>query len=151
MDPTTLTASMSHETFSEIMAVSPRQVREVLYSQFGIKSKSKSLLKNLQQKKQERINKLHECLKNCKSKKEVELCNELIRNWLYTKRSMLKSALDFLGVPNDNGLIDTEPTLFTELSEEKAKSLFEHLTADYPKEHVYIYLRFMQTPLVKID
>lgn len=142
----TLTANMSTETFSEMMAVSPRQVREILYSQLGIKGKSKSLLKNLQQKKEERILKLHESLKQSKSKRESEVCKELIRNWLYSKRPMLKSALDFLGVPNENGLIDSEPTLFTELPKEKVKSLFDHLATEFPKEHVAIYLKFMETP-----
>jgi hypothetical protein len=136
---------MSAETFAEMMAVSRRQVREILFSQLGIKAKSKSLLKNLQQKKEERIEALHDALKRSASKREADICTELIRNWLYTKRPLLKSALDYLGVPNDNGLIDAEPTMFAELSTEKTTSLFKHLCKDFEKEHVVIYLGFMNT------
>lgn len=146
MNPIKLTAEMSEKTFSEVMSVSPRQVREILYSQLGIKGKSSSLLKNLQQKKEERIRKLHEALKISTSKRESDVCKELIRNWLYTKRPLLKSALDHLGVPNDNGLIESDPICFTELSKEQVSALFKHLCRDFEKEHVVIYLGFMETP-----
>ena len=146
MDPVQLTAKMSDETFAEVMSVSPRQVREILYSQLGVKGKSKSLLKNLQQKKEERIAKLHEALKAATSKKEADVCKELIRNWLYSKRPLLKSALDHLGVPNDNGLIESDPVMFTELSKEQVNALYSHLCKDFKEEHVAIYLRFMETP-----
>lgn len=140
---------MSSETFAEMMAVSPRKVREILFSQFGVKEKSKSLLKNILQKKEERILKLHEALKKTTSKRESEVCKELIRNWLFAKRPMLKSALDFLGVANENGLIESEPTIFAELSKEKAQALFKHLSKEFPKEHVMIYLEFMETAHLK--
>jgi len=145
MDPIKLVANMSIETFSEMMAVSRRQVREILFSQLGVKAKSKSLLKNLKQKKEDRIAALHESLKHSSSKREADVCTELVRNWLYSKRPLLKSALDHLGVPNDNGLIDSEPTLFAELSKDQVSSLYKHLCKDFEKEHVAIYLEFMNT------
>lgn len=146
MDPIKLTAQMSEETFAEVMSVSPRHVREILFSQLGIKSKSKSLLKSLQQKKEERVLKLHETLKNTSSKREADVCKELIRNWLYTKRPLLKSALDHLGVENDNGLIESDPDFFPRLSKDQVSSLYKHLCKDFNKEHVVIYLGFMETP-----
>jgi hypothetical protein len=145
VDSIKLVASMSLETFSEMMAVSRRQVREILYSQLGIKAKSKSLLKNLQQKKEERVAALHDSLKKASSKRDADICAELIRNWLYTQRPLLKSALDFLGIPNEDGLIDSDPTMFAELPKEKTKSLFNHLCKDFSKERVAIYLAFMDT------
>jgi len=145
MDPIQIVAKMSPGTFSDVMAVSRRQVREILFSQLGIKNKSKSLLKNLQQKKEERINALHDSLKSATSKRDADICRELIRNWLYTKRPLLKSALDYLGIPNDDGLIDTEPTMFGELSKEKATELYNYLCKNFDKEHVAIYLEFMET------
>ena len=146
MDPINLTGKMSAETFSEMMAVSPRHVREILFSQFGIKAKSKSLLKNLQQKKEERVKNLHEMLMRTKSRKEADLCKELIRNWLYTKRPLLKSALDYLGVANENGLIESDPDFFARLTSDQVKGLYTHLCKDFSNEHVAIYLGFMQTP-----
>jgi len=145
MDPINIIAKMSAGTFSDVMSVSRRQVREILFAQLGIKSKSKSLLKNLQQKKEERIAALHDSLKHASSKRDADICRELIRSWLYTKRPLLKSALDYLNVPNDDGLIEIEPTVFGELSKEKATSLYDHLCKDFDKEHVAIYLEFMET------
>lgn len=145
MDSVQLVANMSAEIFSEMMSVSRRQVREILFSQLGIKAKSKSLLKNLQQKKEERLEALQDALKHSSSKREADICTELIRNWLYTKRPLLKSALDHLGVPNDNGLIDSDPTMFASLSKEQTNSLFAHLSKDFDREIVLIYLGFMNT------
>ena len=64
------------------------------------------------------------------------MCEELVRNWLYTKRPLLKATLDHLGVKNDNGLVDEDPVFFQELSAEKVKELVTHLTAQgHQPEH----------------
>jgi hypothetical protein len=149
VDPIALTAKMSESTFSEMMAASPRQVREILYAQLGIKNKSKSLLKNLQQKKEERVHHLHEILKTSTSKRQADVVKELIRNWLYTKRPMLKAALDHLGVANDNGLIESDPDCFQKLSKQQVDELISHLSKTFDRDHVVTYLRFVETPHIE--
>lgn len=146
MDPVALTAQMSPETFFEVIDASPRKVREMLFSQLGVKAKKKSIGLRLSQKRDERTQKLHERLKEAQTKQEVEVCKELIRNWLYTKRAMLKSALDYLKVPNDNGLVETEIDFFGKLSKSDVDALCKHLEKDFPKEHVELYLKFVDVP-----
>lgn len=139
-----LIARISFPTFSEIISVSPRKVRESLYSHYNIKSKSGITLAALKAKKDDKNRKLHDVLKDATNPREQEFIKELFRNWLFHKRPMLKAALDFLGVPNENGLIDIEPEFFKELDEQKAKELVAYLLKEFPQDEVLIYLHFME-------
>ena len=90
-------------------------------------------------KLEERTKKLHERLKAAQTQQEDKLCEELVRNWLYTKRPLLKSTLDHLGVKNDNGLVEEEPTFFKELTVEKVTELVNLLKKEgHPDEHIRI-------------
>jgi hypothetical protein len=143
-----LVNKMSAHTFAELVAASPRKIRETLFQRLGIKAKKTIGLK-IHGKLEERTKKLHEKLKAADSDHENRLCEELVRNWLYTKRPLLKATLDHLGVKNDNGLIDEEPTFFQELSAEKVKTLVGDLVGQgYQAEHIALYLHFVKTPHV---
>ncbi len=143
-----LVAKMSDETFAELIAASPRKVRETLFQRLGIKAKKTIGLK-VHAKLEDRTKKLHEKLKTADSDQENRLCEELVRNWLYTKRPLLKATLDYLNVKNDNGLVDEEPTFFQELTADKVKELVTHLKGQgYQAEHIALYLHFVKTPHV---
>lgn len=147
MDHIALVAGLSEDTFLEVVNASPRRIRETLFGRLGIKAKKKSVSLKVHGKLEERTRKLHERLRQGESKQENDLCEELLRNWLYTQRPLLKATLDFLEVKNDNGLIEEEPSFFQELDEAKVKALVEHLRAQgFTDEHTYIYLRFVNTP-----
>lgn len=141
-----LVAKMSDETFTEMVQASPRKIRETLFQRLGIKAKKTIGLK-VHAKAEERTKKLQEKLRSASSEQENRLCEELVRNFLYTKRPLLKATLDHLGVKNDNGLVDEEPTFFQELSPEKVQAMVDHLRGQgYPLEHILTYLRFVKTP-----
>lgn len=141
-----LVSGMSPDTFQEVITASPRRIRETLFGRLGIKAKKRGIGLQVHGKLEERARKLHERLKGGSTKQENDLCEELVRNWLFTKRDMLKAALDHLGVKNDHGLIEEEPTFFQELDEEKVKALWAHLVETFPPEHVRVYLSFVRTP-----
>lgn len=141
-----LVSGMTPDTFQEVIASSPRRIRETLFGRLGIKAKKRGVGIQVHGKLEERTKKLHERLKGGSTKQENDLCEELLRNWLFTKREMLKAALDHLGVPNDHGLIEEEPTFFQELDEEKVKALWKALEGQFPPEHVRVYLTFVRTP-----
>lgn len=143
-----LVTKMSDETFAGVIAASPRKIRETLFGRLGIKAKKKSIGLRVHEKLEERTRMLHERLKAAQSKQEDDLCQELVRNWLYTKRPLLKATLDHLGIKNDNGLVEEEPTFFQELSADKVRDLFDHLKGEHDPEHIAIYLRFVKTPHV---
>jgi hypothetical protein len=148
-----LVGKMSETTFNEVVAAAPRKTRETLFQRLGIKAKKQIGLK-VHAKTEERTKKLHEKLKSAETKEgggeqENRLCEELLRNWLYTKRPLLKATLDYLNIKNDNGLVDEEPTFFQELTADKVKELVTHLMKDgYPAEHIALYLHFVKTPHV---
>jgi hypothetical protein len=143
-----MVAAMSEATFGEVVGSSPRKIRETLFARMNIKAKKQIGLK-VHGKLEERSKKLHERLKQAGSEQENRLCEELIRNWLYTKRPLLKATLDHLGVKNDNGLVDEEPTFFKDLPSDKVKDLFAVLRAEFPVEHIGLYLAFVGVPGVE--
>lgn len=143
MDSIAITAAMSETTFAEIMSCASRKVREVLFAQMSVKAKKKGLTLKVHGKRDERVRKLHERLKVASGTRENEICQELIRTWLYTKRPMLKSALDFLKVPNEDGLVDTELDFFADLTLDQVLSLKSHLETQFLSEEVKIYLNFV--------
>jgi hypothetical protein len=144
-----LVSHISFATFSEVISISPRKVRESLYSHYNIKAKGGISLSALKEKKDQKIRKLHDVLKDAGNPKEQEFIKELFRNWLFHKRPMLKAALDFLKVENDNGLIEIEPTFFKELKADEAKALVVHLKPNFPADDILIYLTFMEVPAVE--
>ena len=140
-----LVNGMSDDTFSDMVTAAPRKTRETLFTRLNIKAKKQIGLK-VHGKLEERTKKLHEKLKTAGSTEFDKLCEELLRNWLFTQRPLLKATLDHLGVKNENGLVDEEPTFFTEMDAEKAKALVAFLKKDFPLEHVHLYLAFMGVP-----
>jgi hypothetical protein len=143
-----LIEKISFETFSDVIAVSPRKVRESLFSHYGIKTKSKSILSSIKEKKEQRFKNLHAVLKDAHNPKEQEFLKELLRNWLFHQRPLLKAALDYLNIKNDNGLVEIETDFFKELDAKKVGALIEHLQPNFPRDAIMIYLTFMETPFV---
>lgn len=143
-----LIQNISFDTFSDVIAVSPRKVRESLYSHYGVKSKKSSLLSALKDKKEQKVKQLHASLQEAKNPKEQEFLKELFRNWLFHQRPLLKSTLDFLGVENDDGLVETETDFFKDMNEKKVSELVDHLKPNFPKDAILIYLNFMEVPFL---
>ena len=54
---------ISNETFSDVIAIAPRKVRESLFSHYDIKTRGLLTLSKIKEKKEERTKKLHEKLK----------------------------------------------------------------------------------------
>jgi hypothetical protein len=148
MDPILMTGQMSDHLFDEVIAASPRKVREMLFSRLGIKPKKSFTLRAFSDRKSEQNRLLHRALTKDATQREADVCKELIRAWLYTKRPLLKSALDFLGIPNDDGLVEVETDFFKELKKDKAQSLVEHLYKSFPKDEVNLYLNFVEVPFM---
>lgn len=141
-----LLSKISFATFNEILSEAPRKVRESLYSHYGVKSKKSGFLTPVKENKEQKNARLKEKLHQASHQKELEFIKELIRNWLFHKRPMLKSALDFLQVENDNGLVEIETTFFKELDKDTVQSLIKHLLETFPKDDVMLYLYFMEVP-----
>lgn len=141
-----LVKNISLETFSGVITVSPRKVRESLYSHYGVKAKSRMSLLSVKEKTDAKVKQLYTILQTANNPKEQEFLKELFRNWLFHQRPLLKSTLDFLGVKNDDGLVETETDFFKEMSEKKVSELVAHLKPNFQKDAILIYLNFMEVP-----
>ncbi|MEI6805971.1 MAG: hypothetical protein WCK49_05630 [Myxococcaceae bacterium] len=151
MDSIALISKTSEPTFEAMISSCSRKVRDTLYARMGIKVKPVGgVTLQLGKHKGDQVKKLHEKFKNSDSKAESDVCQEIIRNWLYTQRPMLKATLDFLKVPNQDGLVETELDFFKTLSESDTKAVFNHVSGQFPAEHVWIYLNFVEVPNVPI-
>ncbi len=148
MDSIALISQTSEPTFAKMIASCSRKVRDTLYSRLGVKASHSGVTLQLGKKRDEQVKKLHERFKNADSKAESDVCQEIIRNWLYTQRPMLKAALDYLKIPNQDGLVEMETDFFKNLSESDAKAVFEHVAAQFDPEHVWIYLNFVEVPKI---
>jgi hypothetical protein len=140
-----MVAGMTEDTFAEVISASPRKIRETLFARLNIKAKKQIGLK-VHGKLEERTKKLHERLKGAQTEQENKLCEELMRNWLFTKRPLLKATLDHLGVKNDNGLVDEEPAFFKDLTSDKVNDLKGVLATEHSVEHIKLYLEFVGVP-----
>jgi hypothetical protein len=145
-----MVAGMSEGTFAELIAASPRKIRETLFARLNIKAKKQIGLR-VHGKLEDRTKKLHERLKAASSAPDDKLCEELLRNWLFTKRTLLKQTLDFLGVKNDNGLVDEDPVFFKELTADKVREIVNFLKDAHPAEHIRLYLAFVGVPAEALD
>ncbi|MBH1989545.1 MAG: hypothetical protein I8H75_05500 [Myxococcaceae bacterium] len=146
MNSLQIISKISEPTFTAMITACSRKVRDTLYARMGIKAAGNSVLLQLGKKQEDQARRLHERFKKSSSEAEIQVCQEIIRNWLYTQRPMLQATLDYLQVPNEQGLVETEPDFFKNLSKEEARELYDHVASQFNPEYVWIYLSFVEVP-----
>ncbi len=77
---------------------------------------------------------------------ESQMAEEVLKTWLYGQRPLLKAALDFFGIENDDGITEQELTAVEEASAEKLIELTALLkNQGHALEDIAIYLAFVKT------
>ena len=143
MSPNELLSTMSEVYFTEVVAASPKKFREEVFRRLGIKSKAGGAFSLGSTKKNEvRIKRLFQAMQEGLSL-EDPVAEELIRNYLYTRRPLLADALDFFAVPHDNGLTDADLDFMAKIEKDKGTELRSKLASKHPEADVDLYLRFM--------
>lgn len=136
---------MDVERFNEVLAASPKPFREELFRRAGIKAKGGAYSVKSLNKNKVRSKKLLDSLRNGFEMDE-EVLEEVIRNYLYSHRSLLGEALDHFEIPHEEGLTDADLAFIDELPEEKSEALRSLLAAKHDPDDVELYLRFMKFP-----
>ena len=133
------------DRFQEILSASPKKFREELFRRAGIKVKSDAFSLRSSLKKEGRVQKLHDAVR---ARLEIgdDAAEELIRNYLYTKRPMLADALDHFRVTHDNGLTDSDLSFIETLAPEQRQELHSKLAAKHDARDVDLYFAFMNIP-----
>ncbi len=143
MSPNELLSTMSESYFTEVVLASPKKFREEVFRRVGIKSRSGGAFSLATNKKNEvRIKRLFSAIQEGAAI-EDPVAEELIRNYLYTRRTLLADALDFFEVAHDNGLTDADLDFMAEVDAAKGDELRTRLTGSHPEADVELYLRFM--------
>ncbi len=135
--------AVSYEKFLEIYTLAPRKSRAIIAKRVGVKKKTKGFISGMKDRNDKLV---HDIYDSMLEHNDHQLAEQLIRNFLYNKRPMLKVALDYMHIPNDDGLTEGELDAFEKLSAEEAAKLQATLKADFPAEDVYLYLRFLNVP-----
>src|SRR5262245_2599215 len=104
----------------ELLSASPKTFREELFRAAGVKVKTDAFSLGKGSKSQVRTERFHGALQEGLELRP-EVFEELIRNYLFTKRSLLADALDHFSVPHDNGLTDADLDFLGELDPAKVK------------------------------
>lgn len=144
--PNDILLKLDGDHFGAVIAASPKKFREEIFRRAGVKNRGggafalKSTGKN-----NARMKKLRKAMLEG-FELEAELAEELIRNYLYTRRPMLAEALDFLEVEHDEGLTDADLDFIQELPAERGRHLRELLCRQHAEADVDMYLTFMDVP-----
>jgi len=144
--PNDILRKLSADHFGAVVSASPKKFREEVFRRAGVKNRGGGAfaLKSTG-KTNARMKKLRkEMLEGFEL--EAEIAEELIRNYLYTRRPMLAEALDFLEVEHDEGLTDADLDFIQELPAERGKHLKDLLCRNHEAEDVELYLAFMDVP-----
>lgn len=144
--PTEIVRKMNSERFATMLAACPKAFREELFRKGGVRVKGNAFSISAAPKNQVRAEKLHEAIKGGLDLGD-DVLEELVRNYLYTRRPMLADALDHLKVKNDNGLTDEDLSFIDDLPPEKGQELQKLLEQKYDREDVALYLTFMNIKL----
>lgn len=144
-NPLELLAQLDTDRFGDVLNASPKKFREELFRRAGIHVKSNAFSIKSTGKNEVRTQKMHTALKNG-MEIEQQVAEELIRNYLYTRRPMLADALDYFKVPHDNGLTDEDLAFIEKLEPEKGKELKSLLAAKHDNRDVELYFAFMNIP-----
>lgn len=142
-NPSELLARQTEKRFEEIILASPKKIREEVFRRTGIKSKGSNKFSiSKGGKNSVRVQKLFKALQKG-TELSSELSEELIRNYLYTRRDLLADALDHFGVEHEHGLTDSELDFLEDMDTEKAQALRTLLCEKHEESDVELYFRFM--------
>jgi hypothetical protein len=140
--PTELLKLQTLDRFQTIFSASPRKLREDAYRRAGIKNKGDVFSLRASGKNEVRTQRLYQAIGQG-FELEEKVSEEVIRNYLFTRRDLLVGALDFLGVEHDQGLTDQDLDFIQELPLEKRQALRATLVATFAPEDVDLYLAYM--------
>jgi len=138
---TAILRDIPQEKFFEILSASARKAREVYFHRHSIKAPKASGLRKPGAKNEMRAAELFALLKDTD---DDEMAEEVLRTWLLTKREMLAAALDYLKIPHEMGLTESEEvSKFEKLSSRDVKKIADALKDHGSADDIRVYLKFM--------
>lgn len=139
-----LIAKLSPTMFASVFSASGRKSRESYFARHRIRAVRGKHGVPTSQDRNARVEKLHQQLIEVS---DPELCDELLRTWLLTRRPMLAAALDHLQIAHQDGLTNSdEVERFKSLDAKQNQELRAALADAASPEEIDIYLSYMGAP-----
>ncbi len=132
---------ISPEKWAEVFATSTRKARETYFHRHGIRKPRKGIKISRGGGNEVRLARLFDLLK---TEQDEEMVEEILRIYLLSRRDLLVTALDHLGIEHDEGLTESDDVdKIKELKGKELKKLCDVMVAKHSQEDVLLYLRFM--------
>jgi hypothetical protein len=139
-----LVRDLSLSQFHTIFAASTRAARQMYLQRHKVKPKSAPIIATVEGKMHRSVDLLYARLQEVE---DAELCEEILRTYLLTEVSLLSSALDFLAIPHEKGVTDSDEVhQIAQLEGEALRALYAHCLVGHKDWQVQTYLRFMGVP-----
>lgn len=130
------------EKFVEIYKACSRKIRNMLEGQFLPKKKKgkKVSLKSIKNRDKNALAVRDGIVKS----EDDQMAAEIVKTWLYSKRELLKDALDYFEIPNEDGITQKDLDPIEGASGETLSSLFAHLQEKgHDPLEIGLYLAFI--------
>jgi|GEM_PF-656324 len=132
------------EKFVDIYYTSTRKLRNMVEGLYHKKIKKGSGRKVSLTSTKDRVEIANSVQHGILAAMDEYMGEELLKAWLYTKRPMLTTALDFFGVEHEDGLTDKDLSAFEKAEVETLEKLIKELQAkECLIEDIAIYFQFM--------
>lgn len=139
-----LLGRIREDKFIEIYFACPRKIRNTLEAKHARKARRRGRRVSLRSER----NKAKAALQvreGLVKSGDSEMAEEVLKTWLYDKRPMLKEALDFFEIENEDGITGRDIDAFEKAPGEKIEELLDLLSnKGYDVEDIAIYMAFMQ-------
>lgn len=140
--PTEIVRRLEADRFAALLGACPKAFREQLFRKSGIRAKGNTFALSSSSKTEVRAGKLLDAIKGGLDLGD-DVLEEVIRNYLYTRRGLLADALDHFNVPHEGGLTDADLDFIEELPPEKSRELKTLLVQKHDPADVELYFAFM--------
>ncbi len=141
LDYMAIVRDMSPEKWAEVFSTSSRKARETYFHRHGIRKPKQGIKINRGGGNEVRVARLFDLLKG---EDDVEMVEEIVRVYLLSRRDILVTALDHLGIENDEGLTESDDVdKIKDLKGKELKKLCDVMVEKHSKDDVLLYLRFM--------
>ncbi len=135
---------LGEDKFAAIFNGLTRKMRTMLESMFVKKRKGR--LVSLKSRKKDRPQAAKKVWLGLQDESGNQYADEILRAYFFERRELLKTALDFFEIPNEDGITNQELTALEQADAETLRTLFDALVSkEFDPLDIALYLVFLKT------
>ncbi len=134
---------LGEDKFSEIFNGLSRKMRTMLESMFTKKRKGRMV--SLKSRKKGKGQAVKQVWRGLQDENANQYADEILRAYFFEHRDLLKTALDFFEIPNEDGITNQELTALEQADTETLQKLFDELKSkDFSVLDISLYFVFLK-------